>query len=200
MKTNTLCFCIWASLTVGATAPLLGQSLGDFARRERAKRAQERQATKVYTNDNLPQTATIVETAPSAPAATEKPPAPPGAAHVGSAGTGAQPSSTAAPGKASEDKRKTKDYWQGRFKAARADLDHAQEELRLSEDELRLLQMQEARELNPQAKTKLSDQFAAKQAEVNSMRQAVDKAKQALADLEKEFEESGAPQDWMKTD
>jgi hypothetical protein len=195
MKTNILSFCIWAILGMGATAPLSGQSLGDFARSERARRAQGRQATKVYTNDNLPQTATIAETAPSAQAATEKPPAP-----VESAETGAQPSSAAAPGKASEDKRKTKDYWQGRFKAARADLDHAQEELRLSEDELRLLQIQEARELDPQAKTKLSDQVASKQAEANSMRQGVDKAKQALADLEKEFEESGAPQDWMKTD
>jgi hypothetical protein len=63
-----------------------------------------------------------------------------------------------------------------------------------------LLQIQQARELSPDAKSDLDAQVKAKSAEVESKRAQTAKAQKALEDLEKDFKESGAPEDWSKTD
>lgn len=94
----------------------------------------------------------------------------------------------------------TKDYWQSRFKAARDAVAKAEEAARLVEDELSLLQMQQARELNSEALAQLNQQVAAKQTEVDAKHEALDKAKQDLDTLEKQFNESGAPAEWSQTE
>ena len=101
------------------------------------------------------------------------------------------------PEKLADDKIKTKEYWQSKFKEVKAKLDRADEESRLSEDEFNLAQMSEARELDPQKKGELSQDVSAKRAAADAKREAADKAKQALDDLKKEFEESGAPKEWL---
>ncbi len=91
----------------------------------------------------------------------------------------------------------TKEYWQSRFKSARAKLAKAQEIQQLAEDELNLLQTQQAREvLNTDAAPELAQKVAAKQSEVDSARAATQKATQALEDLKHEFASSGAPEEW----
>ena len=97
------------------------------------------------------------------------------------------------PPETQEDKARTRDYWQERFKAARRDVAKAKEHEQLSEDELSLLQIRQVRELDPIAKDDLSAEVQAKQSEVDVNKVATDAAEKALDDLTKEFEASSAP-------
>ena len=94
---------------------------------------------------------------------------------------------------------KSKEYWQAKFKAVRAVLAHAKEEQTLVEDELRLLQIQQARELDPDRSRKLNSQIDAATIEIEARRAATEKAQAALDETEKEFKKSGAPQDWIQS-
>jgi len=184
--------CAVFALVLGMPVSLAAEeSLGDVARRLRSEREKSAQKpVKVFTNDELP----------------ARPPAEgPSAASGMAPEAGAAPNAPAEatkqpPAASSEDKKKTKDYWQARFRSVRADLASAQEKQQLAEDELNLLQIQQARELNTTAKADLDAKVKAKQAEVDGSRAATDKAKKDLADLDKEFQDSGAPADWSKTD
>ncbi len=100
----------------------------------------------------------------------------------------------------SGDKKKTKEYWQAKFQAARAQLAKAQENQQLAEDELNLLLVQQARELDPTVQSEVAEKIAAKKADLETKRAATDRAQKALDALEKAFKDSGAPEDWSKTE
>jgi hypothetical protein len=186
LLSSVLVICTALPLAAQSEQP---QSLGDWARQVRQERDKNtRKATKVFTNDNLP-APKPGETLSYSPAPAETPSTTePGAAQPG-----------AAPPESKEDKLKTRDYWQGAFKAARGDLAKAKEMERLSEDELSLLQIQQVREADPNAKADLTARVQAKQAEVDANKAATDKAQKALDDLEKAFKDSGAPDEWSQT-
>jgi chromosome segregation ATPase len=189
-----------AALLVGAASPSADgqsqpQSLGAYARQQRAKEQKEgAKAIKTYTNDNLPYNATISTS--SAPAA---PPAAPGAEATAqpAGGESAQGKSTAGESKSAEDKKQTKEYWEGRFNAAYAAIASAEEVQHLTEDELSLLQTQRAQALDPDQQAALDKQITDKQAQIDAARAKTDKAKKDLEDLKAEFQDSGAPADWM---
>lgn len=192
MRRITLLFTI---LVFCSASLLLGQSqqqesLGDLARQVRAQRDKNaKKASKVFTNDNLP-APKPGEATPSSPAPEETPSA---------AGTTA-PQPGAPPSESKEDKIKTREYWQGKFQAARQDLAKAKEMQQLSEDELNLLQIQQVRANDPTAKADLTARTQAKQSEVDANKAVTEAAQKTLDDLEKAFKESGAPDDWSKTD
>lgn len=209
MKTKTLILAVVGLLILLASSVVIAQSLGDLARQEREKRAKEtKKPVRVITDEDLPPRP-AEEAKPAAPSsesaeqpgeqpseqpaeqATEQPPATPS-----EEASAPPPAEEAKP----EDKQKTRDYWQGRFKAAKQRIADAEELQRLAEDELSLLQIQQARELSPDAKSDLDAQVKAKSAEVDDKRAQTAKAQKALEDLEKDFKESGAPEDWSKTD
>jgi hypothetical protein len=194
LLTFTLGFAVWA----GAQ-----ESLGDIARKQQEERARAaKKAVKAYTNDNLParppgEGPTAASGLSSTPAAessaaesSSKQPAS-GSAETGKP-TGAQGST--------EDKMKTKDYWQGKFKAARAELAKAEEEQQVAEDELNLLQIQQLRELDAATQSEVKAKIDARKTEVETKRAATAKLRQALDDLTDEFKDSGAPEDWSKTE
>jgi hypothetical protein len=192
-----------------AASTLAAQSLGEIARQQREQRSKEaKKATKVYTNENMParppEEGATAATGISAGAA-----APSGKPESGQPATEPRPVTTATktPETATaptpekpEDKVKTKDYWQGRFKAARAQLAGAQEEQQLVQDELQLLQIQQAREINTDVQKEVVGKIAAKKAELDAKSAATAKAQKDLADLDGEFKDSGAPEEWSKTD
>ena len=111
------------------------------------------------------------------------------------------PAHMAGEGEAEKPKYKqgTKEYWQARFKSARARLAETQERQQLAEDELNLLQIQDARELNPNVKAELDGKIKAKEDEGSQARAATEEAQRALDDLLKEFQASGAPEEWSET-
>ncbi len=189
-------------------ASSLSQSLGEVARQVRKEReAQEKEGkvpVKVFTNDDIARmppaaTSDSSQQKPSTPASPAPPGKPPESAKppaTANGETSAGPSA-AQPGK-TEDRMKSKEYWQARFKAARAVLAHAKDEQALVNDELQLLQIQQARELDPDASRKLNSQIDASTVEFETKRAATEKAQQALDEIEKEFKNSGAPQDWIQ--
>ncbi len=160
-------------------------SLGDLAKQLRAQQEKNgKKAAKVFTNDNLPapKPGEAVNTAVSS-----------------SAGSSDEDASKSSAPHAKPDMH-TKDYWQDKFKSARADLAKAKEQQQLSEDELNLLQIQQIRELDPNAKADLTAKVQAKQSQVDANKSAAEAAQKTLDDLTKEFQESGAPDDWSVTE
>lgn len=187
---------LWVGLGAAlmlAASLIFAQSLGDLARAERAKREKEgKKPVKVITNDNLPprppgEGLTAASSMSAMPPAEQASPLPP------------EPGSTA-PEAEGGDKQKTRDYWQEQFKSLRKTLADDEEQQRLTEDELSLLQLQQARELSPDAQGQLDAQVKSKTAEVEAKREATAKTRKDIDDLEKEFKDSGAPADWSKTD
>jgi hypothetical protein len=165
--------------------PQQQEPLGDVARQVRAEKEKgARRATKVFTNDNLPAPNPLEPVSQSPPLADE----PAKTAATSSLSSTADANNK----KKTEVNTESRDYWQDRFKSARRDLAKAKEQQQLSEDELNLLQIQQVRELNADARTDLTAQVEAKQSEVNVDRATTEAAKKALDDLENEFKESGA--------
>jgi hypothetical protein len=172
------------------------QSLAEAARQAKQQRAKEtKKVVKVFTNDNLPAPAPWETVTPSPVIAKSKPESEAGPEQAGSA---VKSSERAA--EKSEDKRKTKEYWQGEFTAARSKLASAESALSLAQDELSLLQIQQAREIAPDVQSQVATKIAAKQSEIATLQSQVEKARQALDNLQKEFDASGAPAEWGQTE
>ncbi len=193
--------------------PLLAapqEPLGDLARRLREEQLKTGpKTTKIYTNDNLPRRKQEQEKgrrevasapSPAAGIASEKAQAERNARHaVEEANRAAESSQPATEREKSEDKVETKEHWQARFKSVRARLADAQERQQLVEDEINLLQIQDVRALDPGAKAELRDKIKAKEEDLSQRRAITEEAQKALEDLQKEFQESGAPEEWGET-
>jgi hypothetical protein len=193
MRIGKLAYPLLAVLLIGVPA-VAAQSLGQVAQQARQQRAKTTtKPVKVYTNDNLPPPAPWEEPSPSTPAAksTTKPEAESSPKETPSA------AKTTA-GEGSEPAQKTKEYWQEKFTAARSELAEAQSAQRLAQDELSLLQIQQARELDPDIQSEVKAKIEAKQTELAGLQTRIDKAQKSLDDLQKEFEASGAPAEWSQ--
>jgi hypothetical protein len=82
--------------------------------------------------------------------------------------------------------------WDARFKQARARLTDADEQLRVSQEELKLLQIQDVRALNSSTKSQLDGKVKDKEDEISQKQELRDEAQKALDVLQREFEASGA--------
>jgi len=181
MGTQTLRILI---LALAGTLPLAAQStqqesLGDVARQVRDLPA--------------PKPNEAVNSGPPPP----PPPSTSGAKPDKAAST---PEAGGNPPASGDDKEKTRDYWQGKFRQARRDLAAAKSAEQLTEDELNLLQIQQAREIDPNLKADLTTRVQAKQSDVDVNKATVEAAQKNLDDLEQSFKDSGAPDDWSQTD
>ena len=185
-----------AILCLGAVLPAAAQStqpqsLADVARQLREQRNKDaKKSAKVITNDNLPAPVPFeaVTVMPANPSNTPKPEEP-----------AAKPETSSETTKPTDGKPTTREEWQTKFKAARADLAKAKEAQQLSEDELNLLQIQQAQEIDAAAKADLGTKVQAKQSEVDANKAATLAAQKTLDDLEQQFKDSGAPADWNDT-
>lgn len=196
MRRTPLLFVIILSAVLPLLAtPQQQESLGDLARQLRGQHDKDaKKAAKVFTNDNLP-TPKPGETISSSPAPPENPSTPAQTASKSPNTPSGQESSNKA-----GDKAMTRDYWQGKFKTARQNLSQAKEHQQLAEDELNLLQIQQARELDPNVKQDLTNKIQDKQSEVDVDKTATAAAQKGLDELDKDFKDSGAQDDWSHTD
>jgi hypothetical protein len=175
------------------------QDLGGLARESRARKMKvmQERSVRIWSNENMPRrpagegptAAAGISAAPLPPPDAGVAPAPPDEASA--------PAPSAAAG---DDKKRTKEYWQGRFKPIRQHLADMEEQQRLVEDELSLLQIQRARELSFDVQGQLEAQIKAATANVEARRAETAKVRKELEETEKEFKDSGAPADWAKTD
>ena|SRR5487761_66079 len=92
----------------------------------------------------------------------------------------------------------TRAYWRARFQAARQALASAKEQKSLSEEEMKLLKLQQLRTLDPNLQSQLFAKIDTKGQEEQSAQQAVEQAQQNLQALQKKFEASGAPASWAE--
>jgi ribosomal protein L19E len=193
-----------ATLLVLVPVPITssGQSLGEVAQRARKEReAREKKGevpVKVFTNDDIARMPplAILKSSNQMSSSPQTQPTAPQEASTSST----QPGKSSSSSGNAKSPEKSKEYWQTRYKAARARLAHAKEEQKLVEDELRLLQIQQARDLNPDRSRQLNGQIDASTIELEVKRAATEKARQALEKVGKEFKDSGAPQDWIPKD
>ncbi len=187
---------VWLFLSVFSSMAS-AQDLADVARASRANRMKVMQdrSVRIWTNDNIPKAPAAGPTAATGMAAV--PPPPSEADALPASEMSGAPASAAS---ADADKQKTREYWQQRFKSVKQRLDDMLEQQRLAEDELSLLQVQQARELSPSIRSQLAAKVKAASAEAEAKRLETAKVRKELEELEKEFEESGAPPDWKKTD
>src|SRR5208337_5158350 len=202
--------CAFSFVVVITSLPLLAmpqQSLGDLARQLRQQQLKAGlKTTKVYTNDNLParppdETRAAASGMPSTPALSpsDKAPTEPDSSHAtGQTGKAPETGQAAHEAEKPENTKGTKEYWQSRFKSARARLADAEERQQLAEDELNLLQIQDARELDSDLKAELAGKIKAREDEVSQKREATEQARSAFEDLQKEFQASRTPEEWSQ--
>ncbi len=88
--------------------------------------------------------------------------------------------------------------WDARFKLARARLADAEEQLQVTQDELKLLRIQDVHALNSSAKADLDGQVKDKEDEVAQKQQEKDEAQKALEELQQEFDAQGAQEETVK--
>ncbi len=88
--------------------------------------------------------------------------------------------------------------WDARFKVARARLADAEEQLQVTQEELKLLRIQDVRALNSSSKAELDGKVKDKEDEVTQKQQEKDEARKALEDLQQEFDAEGAQEDVVK--
>ena len=203
---------LWLIAALTLALPLLGnpqsgqqEPLGDVARQLREQKPKAAKPAKVYTNDDIPATTPLP--APSAEPDSGKPAENGKANDVAKAASPITAAEKPAPeSTAPEPAVKDREYWQAKFKSARETLARAKEVEQLSEDELNLLQIQEARDfsaaatLDTAAKDELDKKIRDKQSEVEAKKAVTEAAQKALDDLERAFQESGAPEEWSVTE
>ena len=187
----------WVLLTItGIGGNAYGQSLGDLARQQRAKKNTQAPAPgKVYTNSDIP--AATLSAAPPADTAADS------SSDKGDKKDAAKPagtdaSKTAAKPAGKSDADLEKEY-RDKFAKLREDLDLESRKLDVEQRELNLAQMQVYQDPNVALKQGYSrDEINKRTDELEKQKATVEKAKQAVADLEDELRTKGLPPGWAR--
>jgi len=168
-----------------------GQSLADLARQERAKRKQEPKAAKVYTNADIP--------APTLAGAPPEAAAPPEAEGVKKEAP--KPGAEGAPAAKAAEKTPAeleKEY-RDKFAKLREDQDLEARKLDVMQRELNLMQQQYYTDPNEALREQYTrDEINKRTADIEKQKAVVEKAKQAVADLEEELRTKGLPAGWAR--
>ncbi len=162
-----------------------GQDLAklDKQTREQKMKTMQQQSVRIWNNDNMPRRpAGEGPTAAAGMSPTVAQPIP-------------EPSPELPPALADNSDL---DSLQGQIKQSRQGLKDAEERLRLAEDELNLLKVQQASELAPETQATLATRVKDKDAEVTNLRRDIDKAKKDIEKLEKDFKAQGGKLDEKK--
>jgi hypothetical protein len=176
---------------------LFSQSLAELARQERARMAREGKPAKVYTNEDIART---------------PPPAPPVAPAAAAAGEAAKKEAAggekaAAGGKeeakpAGESEKNQADLekeYRDRFAKLREQLDYETKKADVMQRELNLMQTQFYSDPNVALREQTSrGEINQRTQDIDKQKDAVEKAKQAITDLEDELQKKGLPSGWAR--
>lgn len=172
-----------AGLLVTAAA---AQSLGDYARQQRALKPPQPAGEKVYTNDNLPTTGALSQVGQPAPSSE---PLSPRAAEA----------AAKAEQKKAQDQKKLEAEWRGRFSDQKKKVTQLQRELDVMIRENKLRQAAYQHDIVAQTHP---DEFAVAnqkdQADIAAKQQELDAAKQKLEDMAEELRRAGLPSSWAE--
>jgi hypothetical protein len=178
--------CLLAVMLMLVPAPGRAQSLADLARQERAKK--QSKTVKEYTNDDIPKA--TLSGSPAAPATAKA------EAAKGEEGKDGEPA------KKDDTEQKQADLEKEyREKAVKLKENLTTEERRLDvlQRELNLAQQQYYSDPNVALREQYSrDDINKRTAEIEAQQQNVDKAKQAITDLEEELRKKDLPPGWAR--
>jgi hypothetical protein len=171
-----------AAALVGASTPLLGQSLGEVARKEEERRQTVKKPAKVYTNKDLGS----VDPGPPVPAPDTSKPLP----------------GSADPKAAEKDKEKgpVKDqaYWGTQVKTLQAQVDRDQLAADAMQGRISSLTADFAARDDPAQRALINSNRQKAVAELERLNLDVKKGKKALADLLEEARRAGVPPGWLR--
>ena len=168
------------------TATAAAQSLGDYARQQRAKKPPTSEGVKEYTNDNLPTSGSLTTTSASASAAPD------------SASTSSSAAKSKADAAAQKDMSKLETEWKGKFSKQRSEISQLQRELDVATKERNLMVADYYR--RPAENLQRSKTFAEtdqkNQADMAEKKQALADAQQKLEDMKEELRKADLPGSW----
>ncbi|HWP85532.1 MAG TPA: hypothetical protein VNN17_10105 [Terriglobia bacterium] len=180
------------ALTMSLARPLPAQSLAELARQARAKKQAAPGAVKTYTNDDIP-VATISAAPAVAPAAGTQ------AAAAAEAPEGAPPAAEEAAAPPAPSLADLEKEYRQKFAALRDQLALEEKRLDVMQRELNLAQQQYYSDPNVTLREELTRAAINKRtAEIEAQRATVEKAKQAIADLEDELRRKSLPPGWAR--
>ncbi len=192
MNRPTLVRVLCLSLLAATAAPLYAQSLADLSRKEEDRRKAIKEPAKVYTNKDL-------GNVPPAPTAE------PAAASKSDQTADADKAGGAANDDKSKDKASSKDktvkdqaYWSARVKALATQLDRDEEFSDALQTRINSLNADFVNRDDPAQRTVIAANRDKALAELDRLKLAIEKDKQAIADLQEEARRAGVPPGWLR--
>jgi hypothetical protein len=187
---SILCFAL-----AGATAaPLWAQSLADVSKKEEDRRKNIKEPSKVYTNKDLP----------SVPASTTEPASDQTTDADKTAADSAKGDDKAADKGKDKDKdakdKAVKDqaYWSSRQQTLQTQLDHDQEFAEALQTRINSLNTDFVNRDDPAQRATIGATRDKSIADLGRLKLAIEKDKQALADLQEEARRAGVPPGWLR--
>jgi hypothetical protein len=181
-----------SSLIVALAAPALAQSqsLADLARRERIRKGKDSPGGKVFTNEDIP--APTISSTPAQQSPAE-------AAEGAEAQKAASESATTGTAEGQPSQEDLEKQYREKFAKLKEDLDLQERKLDVLQRELNLMQQQHYSDPNMALQQEYTRENINKRTEeIEAQKQAVDKSKQAIADLETELQRKGLPPGWAR--
>ena len=175
---------VLAGIFAAGVACVSAQTLGDVAKKEEQRRKQTKAAGKVYTNKDLGPGGT----SPTPPPSTAAP-----AAETTSAATEADKKKPE-----EEDPTKTEAYWRDRMNAAKADLERNQVMLDALQSRVNQLATDFVNRDDPAQRAAIANDRQRALDEMSRTRDAIDKLKQSIVDIEEEARKAGVPPGWLR--
>lgn len=184
MKKNLFSMLIFAVSLSIAGGIAQAQDLSQLAKKTREQRMKvmQQKSVRIWNNDNLPQRPAGEGPTAAAGMSSTPPPNYPEAM---------EPEAPPPPEPNESAEASDLEAMRAQMKQGRQGLKSLEERLRLAEDELSLLQVQQASELSPDTQSALATQIKDKNAAVSGLRQDIDKAKKETEKLEKDFKAQG---------
>jgi hypothetical protein len=176
------------------TAAVLAQAppLGEVARKEQQRRKALPNATKVYTNKDLPATATRAEGTPQAPAA--------GSSSTPIEGQQAEPGERPAGEQPAEEKTPASQEaaWKKRMSDAREELRRAEMFAQALQTRVNSLTNDYLSRSDPAQKARIGQDRKEAMNEQARVKQDIERFKKQIADIEEEARKAGVPPGWLR--
>jgi hypothetical protein len=170
----------------GTASALFAQSLADVAKKEEERRKTVKDPGKTYTNSDLKSVPPATAQTPQAPADSSKPAAE-------AAGKDRKDASS------EKDKSKDKDYWAGRMKELRAQLERDQTYADALQTRINQLTTDFVARDDPAQRAVIARDKQKAIDELNRLKQTIVEEKKAISDLEDEARRAGVPPGWLRS-
>jgi hypothetical protein len=176
-----------------------GQSLGEVARQEQARRKAVKASGKIYTNDSL-----RAERAPASPTAPPEAPTPPPATPTTAPGRTTASSASAAAtdpakaGGAAQGAQNDEAAWRKRIEGARTAVSRAQSFQAALQSQINGLNADFTARDNPIERNAIAAERQKALAELERVKQEVADGQKNIADIQEEARRAGVPAGWVR--